>query len=149
MPKVVCVTIRTFHSYSSNRFWASTAGIASWAGRDSSTMAAYVLETVLMCVYPQRVYPFASSKSRFARPWPSSVERFRLPKLRWRDWRLLILITGLTLLASLSLIVVSGGNEFASLLRSLASRGGKGWRNRRRPDLITVQYSPLQRLPND
>jgi hypothetical protein len=44
-----------------------------------ATMAAYVLETVLCMVtdgYPQRVYRFAFSKSRFARHWPSSMERF-------------------------------------------------------------------------
>jgi O-antigen/teichoic acid export membrane protein len=87
-------------------------------GAACATMAAYVIEAALMYVYAQRVYPLAFSRRRLATALTIFVGVLWITQVRWQQsWRLPIL--GLTLAISLSLIVLMGRNEFASLLGSL------------------------------
>jgi Na+-driven multidrug efflux pump len=86
-------------------------------GAAYATMAAYVIEAALMYVYAQRVYPLAFSRSRLAAALAIFSGVLWITQVQWQGWRLPIL--SLSLVISLSLIVLMGRNEFASLLGPL------------------------------
>jgi hypothetical protein len=76
-----------------------------------------VIEAALMYVYAQRVYPLAFSRIRLGAALVTFGGVLWVTQIHWESWRLAIF--GLTLLTSLSLIVLIGRNEFASLLAPL------------------------------
>lgn len=86
-------------------------------GAAYATAAAYVIEAALLYVYAQRVYPLAFSRRRLAAALAIFGGVLWVTQVHWQSWRLLIL--GVTLLSSLSLIALIGRNEFASLLGPL------------------------------
>ncbi len=89
-------------------------------GAAYATMAAYVIEAVLMYFYAQRVYPLAFSRIHLVAALAIFSGVLWITQVHWQSWRLAIF--GLTLLGSLSLIVLIGRNEVASLLASLRRR---------------------------
>ena len=89
-------------------------------GAAYATMAAYVIEAVLMYFYAQRVYPPAFSRIHLGAALAIFSGVLWITQVHWQSWRLAIF--GLTLLGSLSLIVLIGRNEVASLLASLRRR---------------------------
>jgi O-antigen/teichoic acid export membrane protein len=89
-------------------------------GAAYATMAAYVIEAALLYIYAQRVYPLAFSRSRLAAALAIFGAVLWVTQHHWHSWRLLILAA--TFVSSLSLIVLIGWNEFASLLGPLARK---------------------------
>jgi O-antigen/teichoic acid export membrane protein len=86
-------------------------------GAAYATTAAYVIEAALIYIYAQRVYPLTFSRLRLAAALAIFGGVIWITQVQWQSWRLAIF--GLTLLISLSLIVLMGRNEFASLLGPL------------------------------
>ncbi len=91
-------------------------------GAAYATTAAYVIEAGMIYVYAQRVYPLAVSRSRLATALAIFCGVLWVTQAQWQRWR--VAIFGLTLVASLLLILLTGRNDIASLLRPLWKRTG-------------------------
>lgn len=93
-------------------------------GAAYATMVAYMIAAALIYIYAQRVYPLAFSRIRLALVLAIFGGVLWVMQVHWQGWRLPIL--GLTLVSSISLIVVMGRNELASLLGSLRQKSSGG-----------------------